>query len=403
MTRRTAMMAAMLAASLACAKPADAARRPRFGGSLRIATVETPRTVFPTEISGVIEAFASSLAYETLTGPGGLARSAAAGGDSLTWRVALEPDVRFHDETPCDAAAVVRSLQRAFDSPAGRRLVPRDVAVAPEVQVASPFEIEIRLAFPDSDFASTLADPRLAIASDEGSGTGPFRIAGFDGGTSPGAVRVRLAAFDEHRRGRPYLDEVEFRAVRDMTEAWLLFGRGEACVIPDPSAGGIAWTSGPVTVVVAADYSLVYALAPVLQPIRASALAGVLHPESMLRFLPPDFAVAPALKGMADRADERGMPGDIEWRVRPRTAGPLATVAERVLVDLLDAGARARLVAEAPPGAAIEIAETFAREAPPGAVPLLVRARRFAVCDALRDIAARGAGLGLENAWLAEP
>src|SRR6185295_10646063 len=74
---------------------------------------------------------------------------------------------------------------------------------------AAPDQIELRFAAAVPDLPARLALPVAAIARHRAEGwvgTGPFQI------LAASASEVRLAAFRDHRDGRPFLDHVTFTA-----------------------------------------------------------------------------------------------------------------------------------------------------------------------------------------------
>ena len=76
----------------------------------------------------------------------------------------------------------------------------------------------------------------------------------------------------------------------------------------------------------------------------------------------------------------------------------LGRVAERVQVDLLDAGIAGRVVEPGTPGA-LEVLETCRTKPPAGSLALLTHEQRRAVSDALVDVGVRGCGPDLDRAW----
>lgn len=225
---RTLLAALGLAAlGIATGRPCAAGRLPRYGGDVRVQLARVPANLDPLRLAADEGACVAACVYEGLTrwdgtdvGPA-LARQWTHDDELRRWRFRLRGDVLFHDGTRCDAAAVVQSLQRLADprqSPyawllaaltgwddfaAGRteRIEGLDVVAADAVELAFASAV--------SDLPARLALPASSIARRRGdgwAGTGPFQVLT----ASPGLLR--LAAFREHRAGRPYLDHVEFAA-----------------------------------------------------------------------------------------------------------------------------------------------------------------------------------------------
>jgi len=176
--------------------------------------------------------------YETLVdlAPGGftvvpkLAERWSVTGDGRVWTFQLRQGVRFHDGTALDAAAVAFNFERA------RSFARFDLgSLVTSVVTPDPATVSFTLRAPFAPFLATLATPSFGIVSPTclrqgpawatpatrcAAGTGPFR-------SEPGAWQAgdRIAltrnpsywGMDQSGRQLPYLDGVEFRAVRDET------------------------------------------------------------------------------------------------------------------------------------------------------------------------------------------
>ena len=213
---------------------ARAGRLPRYAGTLRVQLPSLPKVVDPLHVAGDADALIAACVFEGLTSWGaeraapGLARRWLSGDEDKRWVFYLRPDALFHDGTPCDAAAVSASLHRLADPRQSNHawilqaLVGWDDYAARKtpqlegVYIVSPTEMELLFSRPVPDLAERLALPAAGIVHVQGdvcSGTGPFRVAGVT------ATAVQLAAFDRHYAGRPFLDQLEFRARPDSVAA----------------------------------------------------------------------------------------------------------------------------------------------------------------------------------------
>jgi len=216
---------AMFGLGILAATPAGAGRFPRYGGDLRIQLATLPASLDPLHLAGDDGDLVGACVFEGLTcWEGGdlapaLARQWVRDEDGHRWRFTLRNEVQFHDNSRCDAAAVRQSLERLADPRQSRyawllsALVGWDDFVAGRARqiegldVAAPDQIELRFASPVPDLPARLAMPVAAIArhrADGWVGTGPFQI------LAATTSEVRLAAFRDHRAGRPFLDHVTF-------------------------------------------------------------------------------------------------------------------------------------------------------------------------------------------------
>ena len=232
--------------------PAGADRRPAgtFGGAWVESLAVPPATLDPARATSETDVRVASLIYEGLVrlGPDGRIVPALA----RRWRVAdggrryvfwLRPGVRFHNGRSLTAADVVYSLTRLLDpeEPAPRAWVLEGVAGAAAyrrgqartvtgLRAVGTDRVEIVLDAPRPAFLQRLATPGAYVLdreTQEGGGrfapvgTGPFRLVAWS------ATEVRLAAFQDHYRGRPYLDEVRLLVEGPRTQVLAAFARGE--------------------------------------------------------------------------------------------------------------------------------------------------------------------------------
>ncbi|HEY2844128.1 MAG TPA: ABC transporter substrate-binding protein [Bryobacteraceae bacterium] len=210
--RFTAAANALLALVLAIAATLHAARRPHYGGELRVEMHASLRTLDPMEIPDDPAALAAQrlwlpAVFETLVRLDDqgrpqpwLATSWVRDPQRKSWIFTVRKDVKFHDGTPWSPAGGV-------------------------------------LAFPDDrpidQILRELAGARNAITlrAADGSllGTGPYRIARWDAGKS-----ATLAANEQYWGGPPYLDTIAIQMSRTLAEQASDFqiGKADAAEIP---------------------------------------------------------------------------------------------------------------------------------------------------------------------------
>jgi MarR-like DNA-binding transcriptional regulator SgrR of sgrS sRNA len=197
-------VSALLALVSACpgARVLDAAR-PRYGGTLRVATAAVIRRLDPSlQPSDSSERWARErvlpLIFEGLTSIDSergleprLAASWQAEAGFQRWRLRIANGITFHDGSLLQAAHVAASLQAAE----------RDWKIG-----ADQDTLLIELPQPVPDLPWLLADMRHAIAIRNSTGdlvgTGPFRL------ERVAETQLSLRAHDGYRKGRPFLDGV---------------------------------------------------------------------------------------------------------------------------------------------------------------------------------------------------
>jgi len=163
------------------------------GGTLAYALPSLPATLDPLAARTRAEQTVTRQVYEPLverlSGPyaqgppqAGLALEARPSRDRTTWTVALRPNVRFHDGTPFNAAAVLANTRRWQTETSGRRLLPHLFAV----DAPRPDEVRFLLDRPVPDLVRRLSSPRLAIVSPRALVPESGQDAHFSAGTGSG-------------------------------------------------------------------------------------------------------------------------------------------------------------------------------------------------------------------------
>ncbi|PJF09324.1 ABC transporter substrate-binding protein [Pseudorhodobacter sp. MZDSW-24AT] len=154
--------------------------------------------------------------------------------DAKVWTFHLRPGVRFHDGTPCDAAAVAASLARMAREDKGYTLgapaVWRQYLGDAELEVQDATTLVVRLRAPMADLLDVLEQGFIVApsafaaldAGDHGSqiGSGPYRITTIHPGEIT-AIRV-----EDHFAGTPANASVTWRAVPEPAERLALLKRG---------------------------------------------------------------------------------------------------------------------------------------------------------------------------------
>jgi len=131
-------------------------------------------------------------------------------------RFVLRSGLTFHDGRPVTAEDVAYTFRSLHDPALGSPLSSKYRHVV-GADVIDEQTVDILL---DEPFAPALLDLSMGGAP---IGAGPFRYAGH-----LGRENVLLTAFDHYRSGRPAIERLEFRVVRDETTRVLTFLHGDA-------------------------------------------------------------------------------------------------------------------------------------------------------------------------------
>ncbi len=166
-----------------------------------------------------------------------LARSWDVSDDGLTWTFHLRRNVRFHDGTPFDAAAVQFNVTRSLQKYEGSTTY-ADFVYAPvdKVETVDRYTVRFHLKYPYAPLPNNLAAPMAAsmvspaTARQAGvlpAGTGPFKLGGIrDGG-------VLVVANSTYWGEPPGVDEVLFVSVPDTEQRAEMLLTGQADIALD--------------------------------------------------------------------------------------------------------------------------------------------------------------------------
>jgi peptide/nickel transport system substrate-binding protein len=255
MTRRELLRAASGAGVAAAlgrqtnAPPAAAAPSPKRGGTLRVGWVFDAHTLDPRYSVEWPERPVMYAVYNTLAAATPtfdivpeLARFWKVSADGLSIAVALQPNVRFHDGTPCDAAAVKWNMDFMLD-PANNS--PRRSQIGPfldGVDVTGPTAFRFRLKKPYAGFLAVLTERPGYIVS-----PAAWQKYGKDFGRHPVGTgmfqlqewlpddHVTLKRFDGYwGRGKPYLDGITYKVVTDTSVRDTMIRTGELDITSEP-------------------------------------------------------------------------------------------------------------------------------------------------------------------------
>src|SRR5262249_42932080 len=219
--RRLVFQSAVVSLTLAVA--AQAAVRPRYGGTLRVEMRAAGQSLTPAkDQNSPAQEPLSALLFEPLVTldqnarpRGALAFSWQHTPDFKMWQFWLRP-AKFHDGSSVTAAQAVASLTASNPRAAWRVRIEGESVI-----------FESGMPLPDLPFE--LAQQKNAIvtksASGELVGSGPFRVADWQPGK-----RAALVANEDYWNGRPFLDGVEIALDRPLREQMIDFELGRADV-----------------------------------------------------------------------------------------------------------------------------------------------------------------------------
>jgi ABC-type transport system substrate-binding protein len=230
--RRRDILALMggAAASSALGLPAFA-DEPKKGGVLKVAAPANPSSLDPaTGGSGADHSILWTMYdtlvewdYETLKPKPGMAKWSFP--DPRTMVLDINDGIKFHDGTPLDAEAVKFNLERNRSDQ--RSNVKPDLSSVDSVEVTGPLQVTLKLKNPDtalpailSDRAGMMVSPTniKALGNDTDRkpvGAGPWKFVRWN----DNEIVVVTRHEDYWRKGRPYLDGIEFNIITENATA----------------------------------------------------------------------------------------------------------------------------------------------------------------------------------------
>ena len=365
--------------------PAAARTRPHFGGAIRVEVTGDPLAA----PRGV----ARRLIFDGLTafGPDGAVQPALAiawrsEDRDHRWQFSLRPGVSFQDGSPLTAAAVVNSLNRSCNGNCPWSAV-RALGSSLIFTADSPMpQLPALLAGREFLIALTVGADGLPPANP--TGTGPFQFVSSANGA------LTLAANQNCWQGRPFADSIEIRAHRSIRDQWLDLSVGRADVVEVPPEMLRQARQQQLTVVVSPPMTLL-----ALQVSSAGALANPMLRASIARavdrsalfnvifqkqgeptgaLLPQQLTgyafLFPTIRELGKALALRGGLPAPPLKLAVEGDGAMQLAAQRLALNLHDAGFPVQVVSGDPPNADLMLRKlSFEGTDPAAALAILLR------------------------------
>lgn len=236
------------AAPVPTSPAASAPAASKVGGNWRIQIAEEPPTMDPQKSAAAVTALIWRYIGDPLVAKDfkgeyvpGLASEWKVSADGLTWDFTLRPNVKFHDGTPLNAAAVVQTFKRALDPATKSPIAGSLLGPVASIEAKGDMGFSIKLKEPFASFLENLTDQgRLsalspaALAGTDDIGrkpvsTGPWKFKEWV--TADHITLVRNPDYNWApnfaHQGAAYLEELTFRILPEASAATAAFEAGE--------------------------------------------------------------------------------------------------------------------------------------------------------------------------------
>ena len=244
--RAVATLASLVLIATAAAHAAEVNR----GGSLSMSIESDLPTLDPAGFASFNDREAGVILYDTLLDLDSkgqlvphLAEKIDAAPDASWFRITLHRDVKFHDGTPLDAAAVVAHFKRMMDPKTKCRCL-SDLATVDTIEANGPLEVTFRMKSPSAHFPAVLADFAGMIVSPTAIGKSGESFGANPVGSGPfmfkewqrGARIVFVRNPNYWQKDKPYLDEVVLRPLPDQQTRYASLKSGSLDIVLNGAA-----------------------------------------------------------------------------------------------------------------------------------------------------------------------
>jgi peptide/nickel transport system substrate-binding protein len=261
------------------------------GGTAQIAVAapSEKESLDPIRMASNPEQFMTGLLYDPLVNADentwqilpGLADKWEAGPGARSWTFGLREGVKFHNGKPLTSADVVYTIKRSLDPKQGSPLLARlSASLKPAgVMAVDDYTVHLALSRPDAYFPVALCYCWAGILpvgnTDQGVGTGPFRVEEWKPGQSFNMVRND----DYWMPDRPYLDAVRAIVINDPTAKVqsVIAGDSDITDYVEPSDAASA-TASSTALVLAGTHT---AFQPIVFPAKVAPWNNPLVIEAM--------------------------------------------------------------------------------------------------------------------------
>ena len=218
------------------------------GGTLKLAQVGEPTSLDPPWFNKApVDLELIWMIYENLVSFKGssleleprLAERWELSSDALTWTLYLQKGVKFHDGTPFNADAVVYNFDRYLGEEKAKSGAAMFRKLVKSIAAVDEGTVKIHLLRPHAFFLNLLAHPASAIVSPSAHkkygrdlalhpiGSGPFKVSEWVKGD-----HLTLEANEHYWKGRPNLDKIILKPVKEDTTRALQLETGQLDVAP---------------------------------------------------------------------------------------------------------------------------------------------------------------------------
>jgi len=218
-----------------------------YGGTVTYAAGADPDVIDPANAQSNPSEAVNRMMYENLIKfdeklklVPGLAEKWDQSKDGLTWTFYLRKGVKFHDGTPFNAEAVKTFFERMIgpEKPSRGALYTPFLNLEKPTEIVNDYTIKVNLKAPYAFFPNNLAHSASGIISPtalktygkdisrQACGTGPFKFVEWVHGD-----HITLTRNDDYWGGKPYLDQIIIKTVKEDSARVMMLQSGDAQLI----------------------------------------------------------------------------------------------------------------------------------------------------------------------------
>ncbi len=224
--------------------------------------------------------------------------------DGLALRVHLRPDIKFHDDSPVTAPAVVEIIRQQIPKPDTRGF-----EAVERVEAVDAHTVLFHLSRPDGFFPSALAGMSMVDDRKPDIGTGPFRLV-------PNANHLEAVRNTSYYRGLPGISRIQVIPYSTPRASWVGLMRGDVDMALEISKESVEFLEGATRFEIYSSIQPFYI--PLVFNVRNPMLARVEVRRAISDAINREEIVSQGMRGRGEVADDPVWPSHWAYNAAAR-------------------------------------------------------------------------------------